>query len=90
MKTITSTPNAKKGMLSAVLAGIAGNVLEWYDFAVYGFFAPILGKPIFPSKDPTPSPIASFGAFAASFLIRPVGAAVFGQSNDHQQIKSLK
>ena len=42
MKTITSTPNAKKGMLSAVLAGIAGNVLEWYDFAVYGFFALIL------------------------------------------------
>ena len=27
-----------------VLAGIAGNVLEWYDFAVYGYFAPVIGR----------------------------------------------
>ena len=83
MKTITSTPSAKKGMLSAVLTGIAGNVLEWYDFAVYGFFTPILGKLFFPSEDPTTSLIASFGAFAAGFLMRPVGAAVVGLSNNH-------
>ena len=56
-------------------AGIAGNVLEWYDFAVYGFFAPIIAQQFFPSENPTVSLIAAFGAFAAGFLMRPVGAA---------------
>ena len=59
-------------------AGIAGNILEWYDFAVYGFFAPVFAKLFFPSKDPTVSLIAAFGAFAIGFLMRPVGAAFFG------------
>lgn len=65
-----------------ILAGIIGNVMEWYDFAIYGFFAPILGKLFFPSEDPTTSLIASFGAFAAGFLMRPVGGAVFGHIGD--------
>ena len=65
-----------------ITAGIAGNVLEWYDFAVYGFFAPIIARQFFPSEDPTLSLIAAFGAFAAGFLMRPVGAALFGHIGD--------
>ncbi|MCB0626203.1 MAG: MFS transporter, partial [Saprospiraceae bacterium] len=65
-----------------ITAGVAGNILEWYDFAVYGFFAPVLGKLFFPSDDPTTSLIASFGAFAAGFLMRPVGGALFGYIGD--------
>ena len=30
-----------------IVAGVTGNVLEWYDFAVYGFFAPIIGRLFF-------------------------------------------
>ncbi len=63
-------------------ASAIGNVLEWYDFAVYGFFAPIIGKQFFPSDDPVFSLIASFGAFAAGFFMRPVGAALFGYVGD--------
>jgi MHS family proline/betaine transporter-like MFS transporter len=63
-------------------AGFIGNVLEWYDFAVYGFFAPTIGRLFFPSDDPATSLIASFGAFAAGFLMRPVGAIVFGHVGD--------
>ncbi|MGD1895108.1 MAG: MFS transporter [Cyclobacteriaceae bacterium] len=65
-----------------IVAGMIGNVLEWYDFAIYGFFAPILGRLFFPSDDPTTSLIASFGAFAAGFLMRPIGGAVFGHIGD--------
>lgn len=65
-----------------IAAGITGNVLEWYDFAVYGFYAPIIGRLFFPSDDPTVSLIASFGAFAAGFLMRPVGGFVFGYIGD--------
>lgn len=65
-----------------ILAGIMGNILEWYDFAIYGFFAPILGRLFFPSEDPAISLIASFGAFAAGFLMRPIGGAIFGHIGD--------
>ena len=75
-------PITKKQRANTILAGIAGNVLEWYDFAVYGFFAPVFAKLFFPSEDPTVSLIASFGAFAAGFLMRPVGAAFFGHIGD--------
>ncbi len=63
-------------------AGFVGNVLEWYDFAVYGFFAPTIGALFFPSDDPSTSLIAAFGAFAAGFLMRPVGAILFGLIGD--------
>ena len=66
----------------AITAGVAGNILEWYDFAIYGFFAPVLGQLFFPAEDPTTSLIASFGAFAAGFLMRPVGGALFGYIGD--------
>ena len=65
-----------------IAAGVSGNVLEWYDFGVYGFFAPIIGQLFFPSSDPTVSLIASFGAFAAGFLMRPIGGFIFGHIGD--------
>jgi len=65
-----------------IIAGIVGNVLEWYDFGVYGFFASIIAVHFFPSENPSVSLIATFGAFAAGFLMRPVGACVFGHIGD--------
>src|SRR5262245_12668127 len=65
-----------------VTAGVIGNVLEWYDFAVYGFFAPILAAQFFPSGDRVVSLLAAFGAFAVGFLMRPIGAALFGHIGD--------
>src|SRR5262245_17542106 len=65
-----------------ILAGIAGNVLEWYDFAVYGYFAPVIGRHFFPAEDPAASLVAAFGVFAAGFLMRPLGGLVFGHIGD--------
>ncbi len=65
-----------------ITAGVIGNVLEWYDFAVYGFFAPILAQQFFPSGDRVVSLLAAFGAFAVGFLMRPVGALIFGYIGD--------
>ncbi len=64
------------------LAGVAGNILEWYDFSVYGFFAGAIGRNFFPSKNPTTSLIEAFGVFGAGFLMRPVGALLFGYLGD--------
>lgn len=59
-----------------------GNALEWYDFALYGYFATILSGLFFPSQDRFASLMATFGVFAAGFIMRPLGAIVFGHIGD--------
>lgn len=44
-----------------ILAGLVGNIMEWFDFAVYGYFASIIGTHFFPSENPAISLIAAFG-----------------------------
>jgi len=63
-------------------AGVLGNIMEWYDFAVYGYLAPVLGSLFFPAEDEMASLIGAFGAFAAGFLARPLGGVVFGHIGD--------
>ena len=65
-----------------VIAGLAGNVMEWYDFGVYGYFAAVMGQKFFPAHDPATSLMASFGVFAVGFLGRPMGALIFGHMGD--------
>ncbi|WP_226893232.1 MFS transporter [Nisaea sediminum] len=65
-----------------IMAGFAGNVIEWYDFALYGYLAGIIAPVFFPEHDRTAGLIATYGIFAAGFLMRPLGAAVFGWFGD--------
>lgn len=65
-----------------LLAGAIGNVLEWYDFALYGYFAPVFAALFFPSDSPSVSLISAFGVFAVGFLARPLGALLFGYWGD--------
>jgi len=65
-----------------VLAGLLGNVLEWYDFMVYGYFVPTLKGLFFPTADPLAALIAAYGVLAVSFVMRPVGALMFGHIGD--------
>jgi len=65
-----------------IAAGAVGNVLEWYDFAVYGYFAAAIGRVFFPSQDAVAQILAAFGIFAVGFLMRPVGGALIGHIGD--------
>ncbi|HEY9385258.1 MAG TPA: MFS transporter [Gemmatimonadales bacterium] len=65
-----------------IVAGVVGNMLEWYDFALFGFFAPQIGAHFFPAHSATASTLAAFGTFAAGFVMRPVGGALFGWIGD--------
>ena len=65
-----------------IAAGAIGNVLEWYDFAVYGYFATAIGRAFFPSEDKVAQVLAAFGIFAVGFLMRPVGGALIGYIGD--------
>jgi MHS family proline/betaine transporter-like MFS transporter len=65
-----------------VAAGIIGDVLEWYDFAIYGYFAAAIGRRFFPHQDPVAQLLSSFGVFAVGYLMRPVGGALIGHIGD--------
>jgi len=78
MESSTGSRDIRK----TVIVGVIGNIMEWYDFALYGYFAPVLANLFFPSKDPAVSLISAFGVFATGFLMRPVGAAIFGHFGD--------
>jgi MHS family proline/betaine transporter-like MFS transporter len=65
-----------------VAAGMIGNVLEWYDFAIYGYFAVAIGRHFFPHQDPVAQLLSAFGVFAVGYLMRPVGGALIGHIGD--------
>jgi len=66
----------------AVIAGTIGNVLEWYDFGVYGYFATTISQLFFPGEDPTISLLKAFAVFGVGFVMRPVGSILFGIYGD--------
>lgn len=78
----TASPDNPDSRRKIILAGLVGNIMEWFDFAVYGYFASIIGIHFFPSANPSVSLIAAFGAFAVGFLVRPLGGLVFGRIGD--------
>ena len=65
-----------------IAAGAIGNVLEWYDFAIYGYFAASIGRAFFPKEDPVAQVLSAFGIFAVGYLMRPIGGALVGHIGD--------
>ncbi len=65
-----------------LFAGAIGNVIEWYDFSLYGYMAAVLSGLFFPHENQLVSLIATYGVFAAGFLARPLGALIFGHMGD--------
>ena len=79
---MTEAADEVRRVRRAALAGAAGNVMEWYDFAVYAYMAPIISGLFFPSEDSFASLLATYGAFAAGYVSRPLGALFFGHIGD--------
>ncbi len=63
-------------------AGIGGNLLEWYDFGIYGLLAPVLAGVFFPPEDRIAALIGAYGLFAVGFAMRPIGGVVLGHLGD--------
>lgn len=69
-------------LVKILFATCIGNALEWFDIAVYGFFASYIAHAFFPTTNPTVSLLLAFGSFGVAFLIRPLGAVVLGAYAD--------
>ena len=73
---------AQPPLRNVIVAATIGNVLEWFDFLVYGYFAVVIAEVFFPAGNPTISLLVTFGAFGLSYVVRPLGAVVIGAYTD--------
>lgn len=83
---------AKKNasLFKSILSGCLGNVLEWYDYGLYGYFAVVISAEFFTSEDPVVGILMSFMVFGVGFVVRPIGGLIMGAYADkHGRVKSL-
>src|SRR5580692_7572644 len=90
MATDTATSGAmpQTTLTKAVVAAVIGNVLEWFDFVIYGFLAVTIAEVFFPTGNPTVSLLVTFGAFGLAYLVRPLGAIFVGSYSDRHGRKA--
>src|SRR5208337_4185276 len=62
----------------SIFGGSIGNLIEWYDFYIYNFFALYFAKSFFPHSSPTVQLLNTFGIYAVGFVVRPIGGWVLG------------
>ena len=86
---MSDASGTKQSTLRTALAGLIGNVLEWFDFAVYGYFASNIGHQFFPKSDPAVQIFLAYATFALGFFARPVGSIVLGRVGDRIGRKAL-
>jgi MFS family permease len=87
MDTMTPAATASQELTRSeekqvVIASTLGTIFEWYDFFIYGSLAVFMSSVLFPPDNPTAALLASLGALAAGFVIRPIGAVFFGRLGD--------
>lgn len=81
-QTAQKTPAPTKIAPRVVLAGAVGSVIEYFDFGVYGYVATIIAVHFFASGDPIAALLSTLATFAVAFVLRPVGALLFGHYGD--------
>ena len=79
----SAPPKVDSSLLKrAMVAGLIGHLVEWYDYGVYAYVAKTLAAVFFPSTDPTAALLAVFATFAVAFFARPLGGLFFGSLGD--------
>src|SRR5271170_5719093 len=78
----------RPGLSKVIVAATIGNVLEWFDFVIYGFLAVTIAEVFFPTGNPTVSLLVTFGAFGLAYLVRPLGAIFVGSYSDRHGRKA--
>jgi MFS transporter, MHS family, proline/betaine transporter len=73
---------SRQSTIRTAFAGVIGNVLEWFDFAVFGYFSTEIGASFFPGSSPGAQQLKAFMVFALGFAARPIGSLVLGPVGD--------
>src|SRR6201984_2587939 len=75
-------PQIPKDFRRVIVAAAVGNVIEWYDFYIFGSLAAVLSVKFFEKSHPVAALLSTIALFTAGFLIPPLGAFVFGWMGD--------
>jgi MHS family proline/betaine transporter-like MFS transporter len=81
-ENIVPATHADSDRQKALTAGVIGTIVEWYDYAIYGFLATTIAANFFPSEDETTALLATFATFGIGFVARPLGGIVIGRMGD--------
>src|SRR5215468_7812096 len=73
---------APRELRRVVIAAAVGNIIEWYDFYIFGSLASILAVKFFEKNHPVATFLSTVAIFSVGFLIRPLGAFLFGWLGD--------
>jgi len=82
MAQLAQTAQIPKNFRTVITAAAAGNVIEWYDFYIFGSLATILAVKFFEKSHPVAALLSTIALFTAGFLVRPLGAFLFGWLGD--------
>lgn len=85
---ITTTGHRPTSRRRAIAAGTAGNFVEWFDWNVYAFFAPVFAGQFFPAESEVLQLLNVYAIFAIGFFLRPIGGAVLGSYSDRHGRKA--
>src|SRR5881628_864258 len=75
-------PQIPQDFRRVIIAAAVGNVIEWYDFYIFGSLAAVLSVKFFEQSHPVAALLSTIALFTAGFLIRPLGAFLFGWLGD--------
>ena len=75
-------PTQQKDFRRVIIAAAVGNIIEWYDFYIFGSLAAVLAVKFFEKSHPVAALLSTIALFTAGFLIRPLGAFLFGWVGD--------
>lgn len=80
--SIESEKTQSSGVKQAVFGAAIGNLIEWFDYASYGYLATIIAVVFFAPGNEKAALLGTFGVFAVSFIARPIGGIVWGHYGD--------
>lgn len=78
-----------QNIIKSVVSSSLGNVLEWYEYALYAYFSTVISTLFFPSNDRFVSMILTFSTFAVGLAARPIGGVIFGYIGDRYSRKKM-
>ena len=80
---------SKKAVIKSILSSSIGNVLEWYEYTLYAYFATVISSLFFPVTNPYVSMMMTFATFAVGLAARPIGGIIFGYIGDKYSRKKM-
>jgi MHS family proline/betaine transporter-like MFS transporter len=75
--------------IKSLISASIGNVLEWYEYTLYAYFATVISDLFFPTQNSSTSMMLTFATFAVGLAARPVGGVIFGHIGDRYSRKKM-